>query len=163
MPVERHLLLMRHAKSDWGDSSLSDHDRPLNDRGLRDAPEMGRLLEREKLTPDRIVSSTARRTQHTAQIVAANCGYAGEIETQGELYHGSPRDWAAAAARLAGETKIVLFVGHNPGMEQFQRDLSGQFETFPTATIAWLSFEGDWNKLPYGQMHLQTIWRPKEL
>ena len=59
------LSLLRHAKSSWKDTSLVDHDRPLAKRGERNAPRMGRLLKDEKLVPDLIVSSTARRARDT--------------------------------------------------------------------------------------------------
>ncbi len=74
------LLVLRHAKSSWKDSGLADHDRPLNKRGKHDAPRMGTLLAKEDLVPDLIISSSAKRAKSTAEAVAMNCGYDGEIQ-----------------------------------------------------------------------------------
>ena len=62
------LLLMRHAKSSWGDPTIKDHDRPLNNRGKKDAPRMGKLLKENNLIPDIILSSTAKRAEMTQSL-----------------------------------------------------------------------------------------------
>ena len=77
--VMKTLLLLRHAKSSWSDPTLPDHDRPLNKRGIHDAPRMGKLLRHEHLMPDLILSSTAVRAKKTAELVAKACKYKGEI------------------------------------------------------------------------------------
>lgn len=160
----KHLLLMRHAKSDWGDSSLNDHDRPLNPRGQRDAPRMGMLLESEGLVPDMIVSSTARRARETAEIVAQNCGYSGEIQLQPGLYHATPSQWEEAVSELPDSQGTILMVGHNPGIEVFQRLLSGQLQPFPTATIAALALQTEkWTDFRTSSVTLEGVFRPKEL
>ena len=79
----RTLLVLRHAKSSWNDSALGDHQRPLNERGERDAPLVGERLRRQKLTPDLIISSDAERAQMTARAVARAAGYAGEMMSFG--------------------------------------------------------------------------------
>ena len=66
----KKLLLLRHAKSSWSDDGLPDHDRPLNKRGKKTAPQMGRLLVERDLVPDLIVSSSAKRARKTAEAVA---------------------------------------------------------------------------------------------
>ena len=66
----KSVLVLRHAKSSWKHPELPDHDRPLNKRGKHDAPLMGRLLKREDLVPDVIISSTAMRAGATAEAVA---------------------------------------------------------------------------------------------
>ena len=63
----RQLLLIRHAKSDWGDFSLPDFDRPLNERGKRDAPVMAQRLLDKKITIDAFVSSPAKRAKKNSQ------------------------------------------------------------------------------------------------
>jgi phosphohistidine phosphatase len=73
----KSVLILRHAKSSWKDPDLPDHDRPLNKRGKHDAPLMGRLLKREDLVPDVIISSTAMRARATAEAVAKGSGYKG--------------------------------------------------------------------------------------
>ena len=74
------LLILRHAKSSWNYPELSDYDRPLNKRGKRDAPRMGKFLREQKLTPDRILTSSAKRARRTASKVAKACGYGGKVK-----------------------------------------------------------------------------------
>jgi len=81
------LLILRHAKSSWKNPGLADHNRPLNKRGKRDAPRVGRLLRDKNLTPDLILSSTAKRALDTAEAAAESSGYEGEIN------HGPSCTW----------------------------------------------------------------------
>ncbi len=69
------LLVLRHAKSSWGNMQLGDHERPLNKRGKRDAPRMGQLLKQEALTPHLIISSTAERAMQTGELIAITADY----------------------------------------------------------------------------------------
>jgi len=79
------LLILRHAKSSWSHPGLSDHDRPLNKRGKRDAPRMGQLLREEGLLPDLIISSSAKRAKTTAERVSNESGYVGHNPSMEEL------------------------------------------------------------------------------
>src|SRR5215207_4241446 len=93
------LALVRHAKSDWGDPALDDHDRPLNDRGMRDAPRMARQLAESGFRADLILSSTALRARTTAEAFAAELGVAVSLDP--ELYGAPPRTLLATAAASA--------------------------------------------------------------
>ena len=161
----KSLLIMRHAKSSWSDESLSDHERPLNARGKRDAPRMGQLLLDEQLVPSMILSSTAKRAQKTAAKVAESCGYEGEIQHAERLYPGSPDDVLALLRELAADQARVLVVGHNPGLEELLAALTGQHEPLPTAAVAHVVLPVDvWTDLPqipHGE--LVRLWRPREL
>ena len=84
------LLLMRHAKSSWKDESRDDHDRPLNERGKKEAPRMGQLLLDQHLLPDLMLSSDAKRCRRTVEKVAAAAGYRGETVLTSELYAAPP-------------------------------------------------------------------------
>ena len=86
------LLIMRHAKSSWKEQDLPDHDRPLNKRGEKDAPRMGKLLKDEDLIPDLIMSSSAVRAKKTAELVVKTCKYKGKIVLNHSLYgvNGQP-------------------------------------------------------------------------
>lgn len=134
------LVLVRHAKSDWGDPSLDDHDRPLNERGLRDAPRMAARLAASGVRADAILSSTALRAKTTA-------GYFGEalrvaVEEQEELY-GAPASalLEAAAERDAGS---VVVVAHDPGMTVLAGRLSdGGIGHMPTCAVATFTWEAD--------------------
>ena len=159
------LLLLRHAKSSWKDSGLTDHDRRLNDRGRRDAPRMGQLLTDENLLPDLILSSTANRARTSAELVAAGSGFDGEIVLDGNLYHALPESYLAVLAELPDNYNRVLVVGHNPGIEQLLIRLTGNHQRFATATLAHVSLDVQrWRELD-GRTGAQLIqlWRPKEL
>jgi phosphohistidine phosphatase len=86
----KSVLVLRHAKSSWKHPDLSDHDGPLNNRGKRDAQWMGRLLKKENLIPDIIVSST-ERDRATAETVAKASGYKGDITFNRSLYASGPQ------------------------------------------------------------------------
>lgn len=163
------LLLLRHAKSSWKNPHLVDHDRPLNKRGRRDAPRMGRLLAEENLLPDLVLSSTAIRARTTAEMVAEAAGYDGEIRLSSELYHASPESMLAALASLEEPLGRVLLVGHNPGVEHLLWVLTERDERCPTAALARISLDVDrWRDLNQSvsqarAARLERIWRPKEL
>jgi phosphohistidine phosphatase len=161
----RTLLLMRHAKSSWDDPGLEDHDRPLNKRGLRDAPRMGALLNREHLRPDRIVCSTALRARKTAELVAQACQFVKPLTATPDLYHASENDWRQQIGQLPDQDALVLCVGHNPGMEDFLAGWVGQYVRMPTAAIARLSFdESTWNDVAdRSSASLKDVWRPRDL
>jgi phosphohistidine phosphatase len=159
------VLLLRHAKSSWDDPGLDDHDRPLNNRGRRDAPRMGDLLKAEQLVPECIVSSSARRARKTATIVAERCGFEGEIQLSDELYHAAPAEYFRLLSQLPTECRSVLVVGHNPGFEEFLSRLAGAHHSLPTAALAQVEVEiDDWRDFrPGTAARLVNLWRPKEL
>jgi phosphohistidine phosphatase len=123
------VFLLRHAKSSRDHPELDDHDRPLNKRGKRQAPEMGKLILAENLTPDLILSSTAKRASKTAQAVAENCGYDGKVDWIDDFYPGWPADYLRVLSELPDGVQRVMVVGHNPGLEEFLRLLVGEAGT----------------------------------
>jgi phosphohistidine phosphatase len=137
------LALVRHAKSDWGDPSLDDHDRPLNDRGKRDAPRMARRLAEAGLRPDVILSSTALRARTTAEAFAAELRIAVSLEP--ELY-GAPAGSLLAVAAATGAASVMV-VAHDPGMSVLAGRLSdGRIEHMPTCAVATFAWdEDDWD------------------
>ncbi|MCA9113452.1 MAG: histidine phosphatase family protein [Planctomycetaceae bacterium] len=159
------LLLLRHAKSDWSDSSLADVDRPLNRRGRRAAARMGRLLQSESLLPDLLVSSPAVRARKTAVRVARRCGYERAIELQPDLYHAAPGGICRVLRSLWSDPACVLLVGHNPGLEELLERLTGQYERFPTAALAQLALPIEsWDDLEVSSSAtLLNLWRPRQL
>lgn len=159
------LLILRHAKSSWGDSSLKDHERPLNKRGKHDAPRMGKLLQDEQLTPDLIVSSTAKRAHKTAAKVAGSCGYQGEIELTDDFYLARPGSYIQHLQQVADENDSVMVVGHNPGLEELLSLLTGHAERLPTAALAQIQFDiTNWQEMAHTPTgNLVNLWLPKEL
>ena len=159
------LLLLRHAKSSWKDAELRDHERPLNGRGKRDAPQVGRLLAEQGLVPDLIASSTARRARKTAEKVAEASGYVGALDAAAALYLATPQAIAQVIRLLPDEAGRVLLVGHNPGLEELLAELTGRHERLPTAALAHLELDIErWQDLtPQTRARLVQLQRPKEL
>ena len=159
------LLILRHAKSSWQDTSLADHDRPLNKRGKRDAPRMGKLLQEQDLVPDQIISSTAKRARNTAKAVAKACHCEDRVELTPEFYHAGPGSYLAVLQNVPDDDQRVMVVGHNPGMEALVAHLTGRMETMPTAALAHIELPIErWEELDYEvQGELLNLWRPKAL
>jgi phosphohistidine phosphatase len=134
------LVLVRHAKSDWGDPHLDDHDRPLNDRGLRDAPVLAERLAATGFRPEVLLSSTALRARTTAGFFAEALGV--ESELREELYGASARTLLAVAA--ATRSPRVLLVAHDPGMTSLAHALSdGGIAAMPTCAVATFRWSAD--------------------
>jgi len=134
------LVLVRHAKSDWGEPGLDDHDRPLNDRGLRDAPVLAARLAATGLRLDALLSSTARRARTTASFFGAAFGLEPELDS--DLY-GAP---AATLLRSAVERGVpaVMVVAHDPGMTALAERLSdGRIGHMPTCAVATFTWSTD--------------------
>lgn len=161
----RTLLVMRHGKSSWKEAGISDHDRPLNERGRRDAPRMGKLLAAKSLVPDAIICSTAKRARKTAQKVARACGYRGSIIEQRALYLAATAGIVELLTQLEDEPACVLIVGHNPGMEYLVRCLTDQSCNMATGAIAHLELPIDnWSQLRLQpQAQWPHFWLPREV
>ena len=159
------LLLMRHAKSSWDHPNLSDYDRPLNQRGERDAPKMGAWLTEMDVIPEKIICSTAKRARQTVALLIANCPFEGETLYTREMYHGDLEDFLNEIGNLPDELNTVMLVGHNPGMEFALDDFCGVMESMPTAAIAHIQFNVDrWKAIGEdSEGILANIWRPKEI
>jgi phosphohistidine phosphatase len=134
------LLVLRHAKSSWKFPDVSDHDRPLNQRGRRDAPRMGRLLKEKELIPDLVISSTAIRAKDTASAVAKHSGYKGKKVKFESLYAAEPAAYLTVLRDLTDNYRQVLIVGHNPGVEELIETLTGEIHIIPTCTLAQIEF-----------------------
>ena len=137
------LALIRHAKSDWGDAGLDDHDRPLAERGIKDAPRMARRLAETGFRPDAIISSTALRARTTAEAFGAELRVAVALDP--ELYGASARTLLATA--VASGFDSVALVAHDPGMSVLAAQLSGdRIEHMPTCAVATFTWdEDDWD------------------
>jgi phosphohistidine phosphatase len=159
------LLLLRHAKSSWKDSELDDHDRPLNKRGKKDAPKMGRLLREEGLLPDLLVASSAKRCRKTAEHIIHSSGYRGESRICGELYEAGAERLRQFLSNLDGSISRVLLIAHNPGMEELLEGLVGAYTPLSTAALAHVELSIDaWRDLTADSRgKLVQLWQPREL
>jgi phosphohistidine phosphatase len=160
----KRLLILRHAKSSWADASLDDRQRPLNERGRRDAPRAGEWLRERSLVPDVIVTSDAVRARTTAQAVAKAAGYSREIVVEPSLYNAKPEDVFDVLNKVRDKLRTVLIVGHNPGLEDLVRQLTGESHRLATAALVALDVPIDrWRELD-GTIATSIVenWQPRD-
>jgi phosphohistidine phosphatase len=142
--MTRQLLLMRHAKSDWSSSGMSDKDRPLNARGRAAAPAIAEWLSQREMIPDLILCSAATRTRQTLARMTECWNVAPTIHLIDELYLATDNLILSTAKQFANECDAadiapvtrVLILGHNPGMELLASKLRGCTTEMPTASVA---------------------------
>ncbi|HET8674545.1 MAG TPA: histidine phosphatase family protein [Blastocatellia bacterium] len=158
------LLLLRHAKSSWDDVALRDFERPLADRGKRDAPRMGEELKLRAPLPDLIISSPAARARQTTQAVVEAGGLTARLEFNDSIYGATSAELMRLIRRLEDGVNCALMVGHNPGFEELVSRLTGSDERMPTAALACIEFQIDhWNDLEDGAGRLIWLLTPKRL
>ena len=158
------LLLLRHAKSSWKDSEARDFDRPLNQRGLKAAPAIGRLIRKRKLQPDLVLSSPAERARQTTQLVIEAAGLKTELRYDERIYEASVARLMGIVSELDDEAGMVMLVGHNPGFEELLEVLTGEAHKMPTAALACLELNLEkWNKVRAGAGRLEWLVKAKEL
>ncbi len=159
------LLLMRHAKSSWKNGDIPDQERPLNKRGQRDAPMMGKLLIDRELIPQRILTSTALRSRQTAEAVSEAAGFKGEVEYLDQLYMAEADEYIKVLSTQPDELERIMVIGHNPGLETLLQILSNRIESLPTAVLAHIVLPIEhWSQITSETTgELIEIWRPKEL
>ena len=159
---------MRHAKSSWSDQGLTDFERPLNKRGLRVAPQVAEFIHLQGLAPDLIVSSSATRAKMTSELFVEHCDGVSveQLRLVKSFYHASAKVYLDFLKSFSEEAvEKLMFVGHNPGMEDFVERLSGHWEVLPTAAVAHIDLGADkWTELGSPiTATLKNVWRPKEI
>ena len=139
------LTIVRHAKSSWKDSSLPDKKRPLNRRGERDAPEMGRRIQEHGIRPSLIVSSPAVRAWTTAKVIAQAINYPREfLQKEDRLYLASLDDILDVIVAQDNGFNNLMVVGHNPGLTDFANFLvPGLTNNLPTAGVVSVQVDQD--------------------
>lgn len=150
------LYLVRHAKSSWNDAGLADHERPLNQRGLRDAPRMFERLLANSPAPELIVSSDAVRAASTARRLRDATG----IDEQqprfdASLYHAGVEHIVATVRALPDSARTAALVGHNPGMTWAANALAENLEldNLPTCSIVGIRFDAaHWRDIQTGAL-----------
>ena len=164
------LYLLRHAKSDWSDLTLPDEQRPLSDRGRRDAKHLAALLRRTHIEPDLVLCSTARRTRETLELLRTGLEHS-EVRLDSDLYGASA---TALLDRLHGvpeQVSSVMLIGHNPGLQDLavwltrpntrRRSLEAKFPTAALATITLPT--SSWTQLREARAHLTDYTTPRQL
>lgn len=159
------LLLMRHAKSDWAADYEDDHDRPLNARGRRAAPAMGRFLGRAGIVPELVVTSSAVRASETVRLAAEAGAWKAPVQVSSDLYGASPEGVLAVIRRCRDDVQSVLLAGHEPTWSLTAAGLVGGANfRFPTAAIACIRFGVDrWSEVGFGRGELAWFVTPKLL
>lgn len=144
------VLFIRHAKSSWKFPDLKDFDRPLNKRGLRDAPIMGEQLAKRQIFPDLMISSDAVRAYTTAQIIATKLNYPIQnIQQENKIYEATPETVLNILRQVADDKNVVFIFGHNPTFTMIANHFSDEkIENVPTCGILAVNFEMEsWKEL----------------
>ena len=133
----KQLLLVRHAKSSWDDPSLSDFDRPLNDRGKKDAPEMAKRLSDKKIEFDAFVSSPAKRARQTCKYFAKEFDFKkNKIVEEPRLYEATEASFYEVVKSLKNKWDCVALFSHNPGITSFANSLTTtRVDDMPTCGV----------------------------
>ena len=131
------LYIIRHAKSSWDDASLDDFNRPLNERGEKDAPRMGKRLKEREIVPDLMISSPAKRALKTCKAIAKVLEYPKEkIKEEKKLYHAGDAEIFSILKSIKEPNDVVLIFGHNPGLTEFANSLLNEsIMNIPTAGV----------------------------
>jgi phosphohistidine phosphatase len=171
MPPSKRLFVLRHAKSSWDDPALSDHDRPLAERGVRAVKTLAEHINTAGLEPALVLCSSSRRTRETLD----GLGVGGEHVIERDLYGASCQEVLDRLRRVPEDVESVLLVGHNPTLQSLVlrlaapdggaegSNLAKVQRKFPTGALATLAFDGTWASLSPGSARLVAYVRPKSL
>lgn len=160
------LLLVRHAKSSWDNPGLRDINRPLNERGLHDAPKMGKMLRSLGIKPDLLVSSPAKRAHTTAQFFAAAFDIPDEeIMLKADIYEAHPMEIMRIISTLPNDAQTVLLFGHNPTFTDVANRFTDDFiDNVPTCGVVHIvSTAPDWASFSEVNARVKACYFPKEV
>ncbi len=162
--MTKRLILMRHAKSSWGDPTLDDHQRPLNDRGQRSATALGDWLRANDYLPDLILSSSSTRTRETFAGLQINA----DTRFLDGLYHAGAGQMLHVLKQASGD--CVLMLGHNPGISWFASEIvtsppdHPRFNDYPTCATLVVDVPVDaWRDVRVGTGQVVDFTIPREL
>jgi len=168
--VPRSIVLVRHAKADWPE--VADHERPLADRGRKDAPAVGEWLASHGIAPGLTLCSTAVRTRETWKLAVHHLPHRPKTVYEERLYEASPGEIIAVLNDVSEDVRDLLVVGHNPGIQGVAETLTGDAKGdalermsrngFPTSAVAVLRFDGSWKSVEPGTATLTDYWAPHE-
>ena len=160
----KRLIILRHAKSSWKSGAPTDHQRPLNKRGRRDAPRIGACLNELGWIPDLVISSDSERTRETWQRMAEAFPESTRVRFTRDFYHGGLSAISNECASVDDDVSTLMVVGHNPGWEYTLSNFCGEYIRMTTANAALLESETDhWAQAVDSDWKFVGILRPKEL
>tara|TARA_B100000003_G_scaffold197282_1_gene201108 strand:+ start:488 stop:985 length:498 start_codon:yes stop_codon:yes gene_type:complete len=161
----KSVIIFRHGKSDWGAPYGDDHDRPLSPRGINASKLMGTFLLNKKQIPDLIISSTALRAKHTAELAYNQGNWDCEFTLDKNIYGGSPNYLLDLIQAQNDLYSSICLVGHEPNFSSFIALACGSsYVRFTTANMAKINFDVDsWSQIKFGIGSLQWHQRPKDL
>jgi phosphohistidine phosphatase len=165
----KQIFVLRHAKSSWDDPSIDDHERPLAGRGRKATARIAAYIEENGIEPELVLCSTARRARETFQGISGVLG-SPTVQFKAELYDASAREWLETLNGIDESVSSVMLIGHNPALADLVLTLAGDgggidrvCNKFPTAALATLSFDGNWQDLARGTSALADYVVPKDL
>jgi phosphohistidine phosphatase len=178
MSAQKQLFILRHAKSNWDDPGLDDHERPLAPRGRRAVKLLARHIRDNHIEPAQVLCSSARRTRETCEGLAPS----GELLIEPELYEASGGDVLDRLRRVPESAPSVMVIGHNPALQMLVLRLTGVSQgstdhgdnradtrlddvqrKFPTGALATLTFDCPWSELSAGRAQLVDLVQPRDL
>jgi phosphohistidine phosphatase len=158
------LYLLRHGKSSWKDETVIDVERPLNGRGRKASEAVGNFLKREKIILDLVLSSSAIRARETTQLVMEVAKLRTDLRFDERIYEASAQRLLEVIRQIEKSKKSVLLVGHNPGLEDFLKMLTGAVELMPTATLSKVILSAsNWAEVGGKDATLEWIITAKQL
>jgi phosphohistidine phosphatase len=157
------LFILRHAKSSWENADSSDFDRVLNAEGLEEAVFMGNQIGKNQIQPDLILCSPAKRAAQTANSVKEAAGLDKEIQFEEKIYEASPLTLLHVISGIEDKNEIVLLVGHNPGLENLIKMLTGEAQSLPTAGLAKINLQvQSWSDIAANSGQQESFISPKD-
>ena len=148
--MQKRITLLRHAKSSWKDASLADRDRPLNRRGNKTAPDMGKRLAELGVRPSLLLTSPAKRARETARLIARELNYPLEfIQSESDLYLATPETILQIVARQDNGFNDVMLFGHNPGITELANQLGDRnIDNVPTCGMVGIELDAkEWTEI----------------
>ena len=161
----KEIYVLRHAKSSWDNSNLSDFERPLANRGISDAKKMSKFLKDMDLKIDKVLCSNALRAKETFDLTADGFNFEIDKATYlDKLYFGDTTTIIQDLKELDESLNNILIVGHNPTLHYLVEILTNEsINRFTTCNLATISHDGEWVSLNSQQCSLKSLIRPKEL
>jgi phosphohistidine phosphatase len=166
MAKHKTLILVRHAKSSWKDANLNDIQRPLNKRGKKDAPKMGKYMAEHKIQPEVIFSSPGLRALTTARLISVRIGIKpSDIIVDNNIYTFNSEDLLNVIKSLKNKFEKVMIVGHNPAITELVNYLCGsKIDNVPSCGVAVLKFPiNSWKEVSKNKAKLESFDYPKKL